>query len=230
MLIDTFKIKVKARELGADLCGIAPAESFNGAPEGSRPLDLYSKCRSVVVFAKRMPPEAMYAESCVPYTNLCNIIVRQVDDIGFRLCCALEEMGIGAVHIPTDDPYEYWEEDRQYGRGILSLRHAGYLAGLGILGKNTLLTNKKLGNIIQVGAVLVNIPLDPDKPAEYSLCPENCRLCIDACPAGALDGITVDQKRCRPFSNYRNERGFVLKKCMECRRICPNSAGLRPGV
>jgi hypothetical protein len=42
-----------------------------------------------------------------------------------------------------------------------------------------------------------------------------------------LDGITVKQQACRPISNYKNERGFVLKKCWECRRICPNHTGIR---
>lgn len=51
----------------------------------------------------------------------------------------LEKQGIGAVPIPSSDPYEHWEPERLHGRAILSLRHAGYLAGLGVLGKNTLL-------------------------------------------------------------------------------------------
>jgi epoxyqueuosine reductase len=126
-------------------------------------------------------------------------------------------------------PYEYWNKEEQVGHAILSMRHAAYLAGLGSLGKNALLTNMKLGNIIQIGAVLTDTELDPDKPAEYSMCPDNCRLCIEACPANALDGKTVDQKLCRPLSNFRNERGFVLKKCNICRKICPNYAGIIPG-
>ncbi len=229
MLIDSVKVKVTARELGSDLCGIASAESFNDAPVGHRPTDIYSKCRSVIVFAKRMPPESMFAENCVPYTIYCDNIIRTIDDIGCKLCEALEEMGIGAVPIPSDDPYEHWDKEKQYGRAILSMRHAGYLAGLGVITRNTLLTNMKLGNIIQIGAVLVDTSLDPDKPAEYRMCPDNCGLCIEACPVNALDGKTVDQKKCRPLSNFRNERGFVLKKCNICRKICPNYAGIKPG-
>jgi epoxyqueuosine reductase len=229
MLIDSVKVKITARELGSDLCGIAPAESFLDAPAGFRPTDIYSECKSVIVYAKRIPPESMFAENCVPYTHMCNIITRLVDDIGFKLCEALEGMGIGAVHIPSDDPYEYWDKEKQHGHGILSMRHAAYLAGLGTLGKNTLLTNMKLGNIIQIGAVLADTSLDPDKPAGYSMCPDNCRLCIEACPTKALDGKTVDQKQCRTLSNFKNERGFVLKKCNICRKICPNYAGIKPG-
>lgn len=227
MLIDSVNIKMKARELGADLCGIASCSSFSNAPEGFGPQDIYSKCKSIVVFAKRMSPEVLFAENCVPYTKLSDIITTQVDEIGAQLCEALESMSMKSVPIPSDDPYEYWDKENQYGRGILSMRHAGYLAGLGVIGKNTLLTNMKLGNIIQIGAILVDTELEPDKPSEYNLCPEGCSLCIDACPAKALDGQTVNQKLCRPLSSFKNERGFILKKCNICRKVCPYYAGIK---
>lgn len=227
MLMNSVKIKITARELGADLCGIASVASFKDAPLGSRPEDIYSKCKSIVVFAKRIPPEPMFAESCVPYTALCDITLRQIDEIGVQMCEALESMGMGAVAIPSDNPYEYWDKETQSGRGILSMRHAGFLAGLGVLGKNNLLTNMKLGNIIQIGVVLVDTELEPDKPAEYSLCPDGCRICIDACPVHALDNYTVNQKLCQTRSSCRNERGFELKKCNVCRKVCPYYAGIK---
>ena len=109
---------------------------------------------------------------------------------------------------------------------LLSLRHAGHLAGLGVLGKNTLLINDKLGNMIQLGALLLNEKLEGDPIAPYEACKAECQLCIRSCPQKALDGFTVNQQACRPISCFKNERGFVLKKCWECRRICPNHAGI----
>lgn len=227
MLIDCIKIKMKARELGADLCGITLASSFVDAPEGFRPQDIYRKCKSIIVFAKRMPPETMFAESCVPYTKACDIVTVQVDNIGYQLCEELETMGIKAVAVPSDDPWEHWDEETQFGRGILSMRHAGYFAGLGCMGKNGLLTNKKLGNIIQIGAILTDAELEPDNPAEYNLCMDGCRQCIDACPTKALDGVSVSQKLCREFSSYSVKNGIMLKKCYECRKVCPYYAGMK---
>ncbi len=72
------------------------------------------------------------------------------------------------------------------------MRHSGYLAGLGVLGKNTLLINEKYGNMIQIGAVLVDIELEGDPLIEDALCPTNCNICIDSCPQKALDGKTVN--------------------------------------
>lgn len=226
MFFDSLRIKVMTREFGADLCGIASADSFSEAPEGFRPVDIYKNCKSVVVFAKSFPKESMFAQSCVPYTHIQDFVTQYVDKTGMRLCYSLSDSGIGAVPVPSDGPYEYWDSRNSHGKGILSLRHAGYLAGLGVLGRNTLLVNKKLGNTFQIGAVLLDLDLEPNPIVSWKSCPDGCTLCIDNCPAGALDGVTVNQELCRQYSNFMTEKGYVLKKCSKCRSICPNHAGI----
>lgn len=223
--IDGLNIKKIAVELGADLCGIASVERFQDAPPGFNPSDIYSKCKSVIVFAKRVPSSSLSAQNCIPYTHVSDVIIREVDSLGAKLCLILEDLGIGAVPIPSDDPSLYWEAENQYARGILSLRHAGYFAGLGVLGKNTLLINEKYGNMIQIGVVLVDIELESDPMVNYKICSAECSLCIDSCPQKALDGVTVDQKLCRRLSNLVTERGFILKRCHLCRSVCPNVLG-----
>ncbi|WP_245837520.1 MULTISPECIES: epoxyqueuosine reductase [Methanobacterium] len=220
------KIKEIAKDLGADLCGITRPDKFNNAPKGHHPLDIYPDCKSVIVFAKRVPPGSIYAENCIPYTHANNMITQLVDSLGLELCLVLEDLGINTVPIPSDDPSKYWEADKQYARGILSLRHAGYFAGLGNMGKNTLLINEKYGNMIQIGAILVDIQLESDPIANYEGCLEKCSLCIDSCPQKALDRTTVDQKLCRELSNFVTERGFNLKKCSLCRTVCPHCLGI----
>ncbi len=211
---------------GADLCGIAPATRFSKAPKGFHPSDIYSACKSVVVFAKRLPASSAAAQSCVPYTIANTVIMQEVDLLTLDISRKMEQARLIAVPVPTDDPYEHWEAERSYGRAILSLRHAGYLAGLGVLGKNTLLINERFGNMMQLGAVLLDAELEGDPVATYEVCPEGCGLCLEACPAGALDGETVNQALCRPLSIFRNEKGYFLKKCYRCRAVCPNSTGL----
>lgn len=222
----TNQIKSIAFDLGADLCGVAPVDRFSSAPKGFKPNDISKDCQSVLVFAKRLPISSLFAESCIPYTYINQLITQEVDMLTLNLSRKLEALGFENVPVPSDDPSEYWEADRSYARGILSLRHAGYLAGLGVLGKNTLLINEDLGNMIQLGAILMNENLEGDPIVDYEPCGK-CELCIQSCPQSALDGLTVDQQACRPRSNYKNERGFVLKKCWECRKICPNHAGIK---
>ena len=220
------EIKSVALELGADICGIAPVDRFSSAPKGFHPNDIYSDCQSVLVFAKRLPAESLFASSCIPYTYFNRLITEEVDRLTLTLSRKLESLAVKNVPVPSDDPSEYWEPARSYARGILSLRHAGRLAGLGVLGKNTLLINARFGNMIQLGALLLNLKLEGDPIAAYEACKDGCNLCIRSCPQSALDGTTVNQEACRPLSNYKNERGFILKKCWECRRVCPSYSGI----
>jgi epoxyqueuosine reductase len=225
-MINSEAVKRILGDLGADLCGIAPARRFDGAPEGFRPNDIYKACRSVIVFAKRLPGSVLSATSCVPYTQVNTIMAWEVDRLALEASLELEGRGLSAIPIPSDDPYEHWEPERTYGRAILSMRHGGHLAGLGVLGKNTLLINDRFGNMIQVGAILTDADLEGDPIADYEACAEDCTLCLDACPQGALDGTTVDQYLCRPLACHRNERGFIVKKCSLCRSICPSFRGI----
>ncbi|MBT3363678.1 MAG: epoxyqueuosine reductase [Chloroflexi bacterium] len=225
--MDSNKIKQIIKDMGATLCGIAPIHRFSEAPEGFHPTDIYNDCESVIVFAKRVPSESLFARNCVPYTFVNDVVTQKVDHLTVTICMALEKLGVKVVPIPSDDPYEHWEPERSYGRAILSMRHAGYLAGLGVLGKNTLLANKELGNMIQLGAILTSLELEGDLIANYEHCPPNCSLCIDNCPAKALDGTTVNQKLCRPLSIFVTKKGYNLKKCNICRRICPHLLGLK---
>jgi epoxyqueuosine reductase len=212
---------------GVDLFGIASIDRFDGAPRGFHPRDIYSSARSVIVFAIRLPTETLFAESPIPFTHMNTLAIQRMDAITYLISNDLDRAGIKNVLIPTDDPYEYWDSESQEGRAILSLRHAAMLAGLGKLGRNNLLINRDYGNMIQIGALLTNEAVEPDPLADYEACPSKCRICLDSCPHRALTGDTVIQKFCRPFSNFRTEKGYVIKKCFECRKRCPRTMGIK---
>jgi epoxyqueuosine reductase len=214
-------IKKRAIKYGADICGIAPVDRFADAPEGFHPCDIYPDCSSVVVFAARFPLSTLQARTNAPYTLVRNKMVDKVDWISFHVSSELETEGVVSVPIPSADPYDYWDANRTHGRGILSLKHAGVLAGLGVIGKNTLLMNEKFGNMIWLGAILVSVDLEPDPVASYEGCDSECTLCIDSCPQRALDGITINQKLCRDLSISYNYGGGWVLSCNICRKICP---------
>src|SRR5512139_845963 len=186
MKVTAIDIKSTASDLRADLCGIAPVDRFSSAPKGFHPNDIYADCQSVLVFAKRLPAGSLFASSCIPYTYINRLITEEIDALTLTLSRKLDALGVKNVPIPSDDPSEYWEPDRSYARGILSLRHAGLLAGLGVLGKNTLLINNRFGNMIQLGALLLNFQLEGDPIAAYETCKGDCELCIRSCPKSAL--------------------------------------------
>jgi epoxyqueuosine reductase QueG len=224
-MISSKEIKNIATDLGAENCGIVSAERFRDAPEGFHPQDIYRRCKSVIVFLKSMPAEIILCDHPVPYSNVANILYSELDRIGIKLSGILESKGVGAIPIPADTPYEFWDEQRSHGMGILSLRHAGYLAGLGILGRNTLLMNKYLGSRVYIGAVLTDAALESDLISNDFLCPRKCTLCLDSCPVKALNGQTVIQRLCREHSIIKTGRGFEIYNCHRCRQSCPHLKG-----
>lgn len=227
-MIDSTTVKQMAAQFGADLCGIAPVARFAEAPQGFHPCDIYAGCRSVIVVACRFPLSTLEAATNVPYTLVRNGMVGRLDALTCRLAAAFEAEGAVAMPIPSAEPYESWDVERRHGRGILSLKHAAVLAGLGVMGKNTLLVNDRYGNMLWLGAVLVSAELEPDALAAHEVCPPGCTVCLDACPQHALDGTTIDQRRCRERSISVTEGGGWALACNTCRKVCPRHAGLKP--
>lgn len=218
-------VKHLARELGADLCGVAPVERFAGAPEGFHPRDVLPECRAVVVLGCGFLRNSVRAASTIPYTDVRNHLTRRMDDLAIRLCYALEARDVPALPVNAIGPTE-WDARTGKSRGILSLKHAAELAGLGRIGRNTLLVNDRWGNMLWLSAVLVAAPLAGDAPAAYATCPDGCRACLDACPVGALDGVSMDQKKCWEYAFGTHHGGEWRIKCHTCRSVCPHCFGL----
>jgi len=216
------EVKELAYSLGADVCGIACAERFEDAPEGFHPADILPGVKSVVVIGRAFNKSLFDAKSNVPYTLVRHKLMDSINNISMQLSFALEKEGFAAVPVPSAEPYEFWDEENRHGRGIISLKHAARNAGLGFIGKNTLLINKMYGNRLWLGAVLTDAELEADSILKKA-CPENCRICIDACPESALDGTTIIQKKCRKISAASTPGGGVVLSCNICRKVCPFS-------
>lgn len=207
---------------GADICGVANIDLFGDTPEGFRPTDIYSDCKSVIVFAKAVPKGAALVGSRIVYMHYNELTEAELDRIAFRAANEIEKTfrGAIAVPLPADNPYDYWEAENTKGHGILSMKHAAVRAGIGALGKSTILLNSRYGNMIDLCAVLTNLDLPSDPPAE-NICLENCHLCVDNCPVNAIHENSVNQKLCRKNSYGVNDRGFSVVNCNRCRVKCP---------
>jgi epoxyqueuosine reductase len=104
-------------------------------------------------------------------------------------------------------------------------------AGLGVIGKNRMLVNPRLGPQIFLGEIVTNIELEPDKPLKDS-CP-GCGKCVAACPTGALksDG-SFDATKCISYltieantdvpAELAPKIGNHLFGCAECLLACPS--------
>lgn len=237
------KIRDFARARGADLVGFAAAADLAAAPEGFRPRDIMPQAKGVVVMAKAQPRGTVAAGNQVVYTAQHTNIMRHLDELARAVAVFIEAKGWLAVPVPADDPYFHWEEDRKHGMGILSHRHAAVKAGLGVIGKNALLITPQYGNRVELVSILTDAAFTPPAaaagpcpptlasvltdrsfaPIAAELCPPECRLCLDACPVGALDGSrSVAQIKCRGNLAVKSPRGHNLVKCWQCRAACPS--------
>jgi len=103
-------------------------------------------------------------------------------------------------------------------------------AGLGFIGKNSLLINPELGSFLLLGELITNLSLKPDSPIGGLSC-GNCRKCIDACPSGALMEGQFDARRCisyltiehkgRISSELKDKMDSHLFGCEQCLKVCP---------
>jgi len=225
-MITSAEIKEMARRNGADLCGIAPVERFEHAPAGFHPSDIYPGTKSVITIAKREIESTLFSKSAVAYTFATEMILAEVYRLTIEMIISLEKKGVVAIPVPSE-PYEYWNEKEMTGKGILSLKHAARLCGLGVIGKSTLLINRKFGNLIRLGAILTDAELEGDPLEDFNFCKDSCNLCLKNCPVDAMDGTSVMQKKCRPNSSITNKKGYSLYTCNSCRKVCPYRAGLK---
>jgi len=215
----TVSVKELAHNLGVDLVGVARAESFKEAPEGHRPEDLLRGARSVIVLAIHLLDASLESAPNREYSVTYSVVNRELDRTAFLVSKFLQDKGYRALQVPASPPY-----DVSSNMGDLSHRHAGYLAGLGVFGKNSLLLSSKFGPRIRLVSIITDAPLTADKPLNLDLC-NDCHRCIQACPAGALKGEQiVDKLKC---DAHHVEVGKQLQLedwdqiCGVCVRVCP---------
>jgi epoxyqueuosine reductase len=113
-------------------------------------------------------------------------------------------------------------------------REGAARAGVGFYGKNTLLITRRHGSWVVLGTLVTDVEIESSPPLELDC--GDCRLCIDACPTGALDEPGVlDSTRCLSYwtqapgaipAEFREELGAQVYGCDICQDVCPWNRGV----
>lgn len=240
-------IKDKARELGFDLCGIAPAEAFpelEYLPEWiargyAGEMDYMEKsahtradirrflpgARSVIVTGTNYNTDAGATGATGPDTICVARYARGQDYhkvLEDRLHVLLEWM-----RAQQADPFDAAVfVDKHHVQERVFAHHAG----IGWIGKNSCVINPDIGSWLFLAGIATSLPLQADAPA-LDQCGA-CTQCIDACPTGALvDARVVDATTCISYltievggpvpESQRPHVGRHAYGCDICQDVCP---------
>ncbi len=226
-------IKVWAKRLGFDLCGICPAVAPPGvdrfqawleagyagemhylpdrAEAASDPRYVLDGARSIVMLAMNYrtvePGSAEPGQGRVSryawggdYHDLIRERLTKLADSLRTLVPAAKVRGV----VDTAPLLE---------------REFAQLAGLGWIGKNTLLLNKQMGSWFFLAALLTDLELESDSPHETDHC-GTCRACLDACPTQAfVDAYVLDARRCISYLTIELRQPIPLELARRSRRL-----------
>ena len=253
---ETAWIVGRAKAEGFDLCGVVRAEKFPELahtsewlergyagemnylrdPRRSDPQRVLEGIRSVIVCA-------LNYNTAKPYSTIAAARAESGEPRGWISRYAwghdyhavLQEK-LESVVTAMRTQYQAPFEARVYAdTGPVQERVLAKYAGLGWIGKNTLLLNQNLGSFFFLGVILTTLELAPTLPAGGAPLPDlcgTCRRCIDECPTKALVELYImDARRCISYltielrgpipEELRGPMGWQVFGCDICQDVCP---------
>ena len=196
--LDAAYVKQRAKALGADLVGIASAETLNAFPPDPRwpqtPERISPFCKSVIVIAQRIPAGAFRCKTNTPVQYIDMLVMRKMDKVAYRLVEELEAAGHPTL-VTAAQETEWTYKRASYGR--LSTRHLGVEAGLGTLGLEVNILTPEFGPRVYLTGILTELELEPDARITEQVCiGESCSRCLHSCPADAVLHFGIDKRHC----------------------------------
>lgn len=181
--------------------------------------------RSLVCAAARYPtdrPEEGIARRIARYA--------QGDDYHDTLDGPLKEVELFIQDISEKELGRAAMTRRYIDTGPLMEKSYAAAAGIGWMGKNTLILNEDFGSYLFLAEIVTDIPLAPDAPAAERC--GSCTLCLDACPTSAfVSPYVLDATRCISYQTIETKKDIPaelgerleenLFGCDICQEVCP---------
>jgi Fe-S-cluster-containing hydrogenase component 2 len=171
-------------EAGADDVGFVEIGRATVADQYAEILDTFAPTKTLVSFVCRMNQEDVRT----PARSIANLEFHanydHANEVARNIVKALAQIGVRAVNPASAFPMEM---DRFPGKvWVVSHKPVAVAAGLGHMGIHRNVIHPKFGNFIALGTVLIDTEVtEYNYPIEYNPCIE-CKLCVVACPVGAI--------------------------------------------
>lgn len=203
--IDAAGFRALALEAGADDVGLVSVERPEVAPQRADILSLLPQARTLVSFVVCMNRDSVRS----PARSVANLEFHRTGDesneVARRIVRALNELGYRAVNPAMGFPMEM---DRFPGKTwAVGHKPIAVAAGLGVMGIHRNVIHPRFGSFVLLGTVVTDVALEREaRPLDFNPCLE-CKLCVAACPVGAIskDGA-FDVAACYTH-NYREFMG-----------------------
>jgi len=185
----TSDVEARAREFGADLVGVAPAERFANAPPRMSPRGLMPGATRVVVAAIHHPDACVELggeptpQDVGPYA-VQYWMNAMLDDISFQVARLLEGRGHRALPIAASNIWRYhgYKDLTVDFAPDLAHRYAAVAAGLGEIGWNNLALTPQFGPRNRFVSIVTDAPLEPTPMYDGPPLCDRCGACVDHCP------------------------------------------------
>ena len=171
-------------EAGADDVGFVEIDRPEIADQRHDILAAFPHTKTLVSFACRMNREDIRS----PARSVANLEFHHtgdhVNEVARKIVAALEQRGVRALNPAMGFPMEM---DRFPGKlWVVSHKPVAVAAGLGQMGIHRNVIHPRLGSFILLGTVLLDSEVTAyNTPIDYNPCVE-CKLCVSACPVGAI--------------------------------------------
>ncbi len=205
-------IKAKAKAFGADLCGIAPIERFEGVDPQRDPKSILPTAKSVIGFGFRVPKGLYYCmDKGTHYNNYVSLGVKYIDEElaeifllkmaalveneGFDACVQRNVSNLKIKGDKSQNPELIDTYELQYASPvapgkpipdvIMDFAHAAEACGLGSVSVKGNVLTPEFGPFVRFVFLVTDLPLDPDPAFGKNLC-DRCGSCAVACPGFAI--------------------------------------------